>query len=44
MTEQFARTVLGVADYAAIMLHGRITNVGQPADLEDELSAAYLGG
>ncbi len=44
VVEQFARTVLGVADYAAIMLHGRIVNVGQPADLEDELSAAYLGG
>jgi branched-chain amino acid transport system ATP-binding protein len=43
VVEQFARTVLGVADYAAIMLHGRITSVGQPADLEDELSAAYLG-
>jgi len=43
VVEQFARTVLGVADYAAIMLHGRIVAVGQPADLEDELSAAYLG-
>ena len=44
VVEQFARTVLGVADYAAIMLHGRIVSIGQPADLEDELSAAYLGG
>jgi branched-chain amino acid transport system ATP-binding protein len=44
VVEQFARTVLGVADYAAIMLHGQIVSVGQPADLEDELSAAYLGG
>jgi branched-chain amino acid transport system ATP-binding protein len=43
VVEQFARTVLGVADYAAIMLQGRVTSVGQPADLEDELSAAYLG-
>jgi branched-chain amino acid transport system ATP-binding protein len=43
VVEQFARTVLGVADFAAIMLHGRVTSVGQPADLEDELSAAYLG-
>jgi hypothetical protein len=25
------------------MLHGRVTSVGQPADLEEELSAAYLG-
>ncbi len=44
VVEQFARTVLGVADYAAIMLHGRIVSVGQPADLEEELSSAYLGG
>jgi branched-chain amino acid transport system ATP-binding protein len=44
VVEQFARTVLGVADYAAIMLHGKVVSVGQPDDLEDELSAAYLGG
>jgi len=43
VVEQFARTVLGVADYAAIMLHGRVVTVGQPADVEDELSAIYLG-
>jgi branched-chain amino acid transport system ATP-binding protein len=44
VVEQFARTVLGVADYAAIMLHGKVVSVGQPDDLEEELSAAYLGG
>ncbi len=44
VVEQFARTVLGVADLAAIMLQGRVTRVGQPSELEDELSAAYLGG
>jgi branched-chain amino acid transport system ATP-binding protein len=44
VVEQFARTVLGVADLAAIMLHGQITKVGRPADLEAELSSAYLGG
>jgi branched-chain amino acid transport system ATP-binding protein len=43
VVEQFARTVLGVADIAAIMVQGRIEAVGRPADLEDELSAAYLG-
>jgi len=43
VVEQFARTVLGVADYAAIMLHGRITAVGQPDDIAPELEAAYLG-
>ncbi len=43
VVEQFARTVLGVADYAAIMLHGRVTSVGQPDDIAPELEAAYLG-
>lgn len=43
VVEQFARTVLGIADQAAIMLHGRVTRVGQPAELEEELSTAYLG-
>jgi branched-chain amino acid transport system ATP-binding protein len=43
VVEQFARTVLGVADYAAIMLHGRVTAVGQPEDIAPELEAAYLG-
>jgi branched-chain amino acid transport system ATP-binding protein len=43
VVEQFARTVLGVADYAALMLHGRVTAVGQPADIAPELEAAYLG-
>jgi branched-chain amino acid transport system ATP-binding protein len=44
VVEQFARTVLGVADHAAIMVHGRIAHAGPPTDLADELSAAYLGG
>ena len=43
VVEQFARTVLGVADYAAIMLHGRGTSVGQPDDIAPELEAAYMG-
>ena len=43
VVEQFARAVLGFADFAAIMLHGRITKVGRPAELEEELSSAYLG-
>ena len=37
------RTVLGAADLAAIMVHGRIAKVGRPDDLEAELSTAYLG-
>lgn len=43
VVEQFARTVLGVADRAVIMQHGRVVAAGSPADLEAELSAAYLG-
>jgi branched-chain amino acid transport system ATP-binding protein len=43
VVEQFARAVLGVADAAVIMQHGRATATGSPADLESELSAAYLG-
>ena len=43
VVEQFARTVLGVADYAAIMVHGRIAKIGPPSELEAELSTAYLG-
>lgn len=44
VVEQFARTVLGVADVAAIMVNGLVRTVGTPADVEHELSAAYLGG
>ena len=42
LVEQFARTALAIADYAAVMVHGRIQAVGQPADLED-VAGAYLG-
>ena len=38
-----ASTVLGVADYAAIIVHGRIARAGAPSELRDELSKAYLG-
>jgi branched-chain amino acid transport system ATP-binding protein len=44
VVEQFARTALAIADYAAIMVQGRITRVGQPQDVADEVSEAYLGG
>jgi len=43
VVEQFARTVLGVADRAVIMQHGDIIAAGVPEELESELSAAYLG-
>jgi ABC-type branched-subunit amino acid transport system ATPase component len=35
--------VLGIADRAAILVQGNISRVGTPAELEEELSAAYLG-
>jgi branched-chain amino acid transport system ATP-binding protein len=44
VVEQFARTVLGVADRAAIMVGGRVTTVGTPAEVASELQTAYLGG
>jgi branched-chain amino acid transport system ATP-binding protein len=44
VVEQFARVVLGVADRAAIMLHGRVSDVGTPDQIESKLSTAYLGG
>ncbi len=43
VVEQFAHAVLGVADIAAVMVHGQITAVGVPSDIEHQLSAAYLG-
>jgi branched-chain amino acid transport system ATP-binding protein len=44
VVEQFAQAVLGIADRAAIMVNGEIARVGTPAELQSELSSAYLGG
>ncbi len=44
VVEQFARTILPLANRAAIMAHGVITHVGDPATIEAELSSSYLGG
>jgi branched-chain amino acid transport system ATP-binding protein len=44
VVEQFAHEVLGVADTAAIMLHGRVRRVGQPEQIAEELTEAYLAG
>ena len=44
IVEQFVHEILGVADVAAIMLHGRIVQVGRPASIADELASAYLAG
>ncbi|HWE57286.1 MAG TPA: ABC transporter ATP-binding protein [Acidimicrobiales bacterium] len=43
IVEQFAHAVLSMADYAAVMIHGTIRAMGEPADVEDALGA-YLGG
>jgi branched-chain amino acid transport system ATP-binding protein len=44
VVEQFARIVMDVADVAAVMLQGRVAQVGPPKELEETLSQAYLGG
>jgi len=44
IVEQFAKAALAVADYAAVMKQGRVHMVGEPAEIEEALSAAYLGG
>ena len=44
VAEQFARTVLPIADVAAVMLHGRIAALGSPAEIDADLSTTYLGG
>ena len=43
IVEQFAHEILGLADRAGIMLHGRLVHTGPPATIADELSDAYLG-
>ena len=43
IVEQLARVALAVADYAAIMSHGRIRTAGEPSDVADALEGAYLG-
>jgi branched-chain amino acid transport system ATP-binding protein len=43
VVEQFARVVLGVADHAAIMVHGKVASFGRPDELAGELQTAYLG-
>jgi branched-chain amino acid transport system ATP-binding protein len=42
VVEQFAETALGVADRAAIMLHGRIAHHGTPAEMAAAATSAYL--
>lgn len=42
VVEQFAETALGVADRAAIMVHGRVAHEGTPAEMAEAAQAAYL--
>jgi len=44
VVEQFVQTVLGIADAAAVMLHGTVSFAGPPSELDGLLSEAYLGG
>jgi branched-chain amino acid transport system ATP-binding protein len=43
VVEQFAQAVLGVADTAAIMLHGKVDRIGPPDQIAEELAETYLG-
>jgi branched-chain amino acid transport system ATP-binding protein len=42
--EQFADTALAVADFAAVMTHGRIAAFDEPAAIRRDLADLYLGG
>jgi branched-chain amino acid transport system permease protein len=43
VVEQFAHDILGVAHRAAVMLHGRIEEIGSPSDIAGKLAGVYLG-
>jgi branched-chain amino acid transport system ATP-binding protein len=43
IVEQFARTVLPIADSVAVMLQGEIVREGRPEDIQDDVSSSYLG-
>ena len=44
VVEQFARTVLGVADQAVLLAHGTVQAFGKASEIgEDVLASAYLG-
>jgi branched-chain amino acid transport system ATP-binding protein len=44
VVEQFANVVLDVADHVVVMAQGAVRLQGRPADVRDDLHAAYLGG
>jgi branched-chain amino acid transport system ATP-binding protein len=41
--EQFARTILGIASSAVVIITGRAVLTGKPHEVEDALSGLYLG-
>jgi branched-chain amino acid transport system ATP-binding protein len=43
VVEQFAETVLALADHAVVVSQGRVAVEGTPAAIRSELHAAYLG-
>jgi branched-chain amino acid transport system ATP-binding protein len=44
VVEQFARTALKVADYAAVMTGGRIVATGEPDEINEIMADVVLGG
>ena len=42
--EQFARTALRIADYAAVMSGGRVVATGEPSEILQTMSDVILGG
>jgi branched-chain amino acid transport system ATP-binding protein len=44
VVEQFAKSALRVADYAAVMHGGRIVERGEPSEVEGKLNELYFGG
>jgi len=45
VVEQFARTVLGVADTAVVLTHGVVRHSGPASELDDDvLAMTYMGG
>jgi branched-chain amino acid transport system ATP-binding protein len=44
VVEQFAKSALRVADYAAVMHGGRIIGSGEPGEIEATLNELYFGG
>jgi branched-chain amino acid transport system ATP-binding protein len=44
VVEQFARTALQIADYAAVMTGGRVVATGEPSEIEAIMADVILGG